>query len=69
MIAGLRRAREVGAANALTEFRKDELFPGPGATAGIEIHDYLRRIITSYFHPVGTCRIGIDGLSVVDPEL
>jgi choline dehydrogenase len=69
MIAGLRRAREIGAANALAEFRKDEIFPGPGATGGIEIHDYLRRTITTYFHPVGTCRIGIDGLSVVDPEL
>jgi choline dehydrogenase len=69
MIAGLRAAREVGAASALAPFRKDELFPGPQTARGADYPDYLRRTITTYFHPVGTCRIGTDDLSVVDPRL
>ena len=69
MIAGLRAAREIGAANALAPLRKDELFPGPQVTADADLHDYLQRTITTYFHPVGTCRIGTDGLAVVDPRL
>jgi choline dehydrogenase len=69
MIAGLRAAREIGAANELAPLRKDELFPGSEATADAELRDYLQRAITTYFHPVGTCRIGTDDLSVVDPWL
>jgi choline dehydrogenase-like flavoprotein len=33
-----------------------------------EIHDCLQNTITSYYHPVGTCRIGTDDMSVVDPQ-
>jgi choline dehydrogenase len=69
MTAGLLAAREIGAANALAPLRKDELFPGPQVTADAALHDYLQATITTYFHPVGTCRIGTDGLSVVDPRL
>ena len=69
MIAGLRAAREIGAADALAPLRKDELFPGPPVIGVVGLTDYLRRTLTSYFHPVGTCRIGTDDLSVVDPWL
>jgi len=69
MAAGLRAAREIGGANALAPLRKDELFPGPRVTGDADLHDYLQRTLTSYFHPVGTCRIGTDDLSVVDPRL
>jgi choline dehydrogenase len=69
MIAGLRRAREVGAANALAPVRRRELFPGSRVTGGAGYRDYLRRTISSYQHPVGTCRIGTDALSVVGPRL
>jgi choline dehydrogenase len=69
MIAGLHRAREVGAANALAPLRRDEIFPGSQDTGGADYRDYLRRTISSYQHPVGTCRIGTDALSVVGPRL
>jgi choline dehydrogenase len=69
MISGLHAARQAGDASALAPFRKDELFPGPQATGRAGYHDYLKRTITTYFHPVGTCRIGTDNLSVVDPQL
>lgn len=69
MTMGLLAAREIGAADALAPLRKDELFPGPQARADADLRDYLQRTITTYFHPVGTCRIGTDDLSVVDPRL
>ena len=69
MIAGLRLAREVGQASAFAAKRDAEIFPGQDIDTDDEIHEYLQHTITSYFHPVGTCRMGSDDLSVVDPEL
>jgi choline dehydrogenase len=69
MVAGLRLARQVGEANALAARREEEIFPGTGIRTDAEIHDYLQNTISSYYHPVGTCRIGTDAMAVVDPQL
>jgi len=34
-----------------------------------ELEEFVRLSCSSYFHPVGTCRIGSDSLAVVDPQL
>jgi choline dehydrogenase len=67
MLAGLRAARAVGSADALEHWREAEVFPGPA----VDDLDGLRASgsVGTYFHPVGTCRIGTDEHSVVDPEL
>jgi choline dehydrogenase len=67
MLAGLRAARDVGTAGALRQWREAEVFPGPA----IDDLDGLRASgsVGTYFHPVGTCRIGTDEHSVVDPQL
>jgi len=69
MVAGLRAAREIGAADALAPVRAAELFPRPDAHTDAALRTYLRSGVSTYFHPVGTCRIGSDPMSVVDPEL
>jgi choline dehydrogenase len=69
MVAGLRAARELGATDALAPVRAAELFPGPDAHTDAALRTYLRSSVSTYFHPVGTCRIGSDPMSVVDPEL
>jgi choline dehydrogenase len=60
MLTGLRIAREIGSAEALSPSR--EVPPG-------EPHAYLRDTVSSYYHAAGTCRIGHDGTAVVDSEL
>jgi len=69
MVAGLRLAREVGAAPALAPWRDKELFPGPDAQTDGALLAHLRRSVSTYYHPVGTCKIGTDAMSVVDPQL
>jgi len=69
MVAGLRLAREVGAADALAPWRDKELFPGPDAHTDDALLAHLRRSVSTYYHPVGTCKIGTDAMSVVDLQL
>jgi choline dehydrogenase len=69
MVAGLRLARQVGEATAMASLRAGELFPGDDVRTDEQLHDYLQSTLTSYFHPVGTCRIGTDETAVVDPDL
>jgi choline dehydrogenase len=69
MIKGLRAAREIGAARALAPFRDKELFPGAGVDTDATCRAYLRSTITTFFHPVGTCKIGTDAMAAVDPQL
>jgi choline dehydrogenase len=33
------------------------------------LRDYARRTAITYHHQVGTCKMGIDALAVVDPQL
>jgi choline dehydrogenase len=69
MVAGLREARRIGSSSALTPWRGAELSPGPTAEADADLRQYIRTTAGTYFHPVGTCRMGVDELAVVDPEL
>jgi choline dehydrogenase len=46
-----------------------ELYPGPEVRTDAALRDYIRRTVDSYYHPVGTCRMGSGDDAVVDPEL
>lgn len=67
-LRGLEMAREIMAEPALRPFVRREVLPGPGTT-GAERLDYAVRMAKTDHHPVGTCRMGRDGMAVVDPEL
>ena len=45
------------------------MIPGAGAQSDEEIADEVRSRVDLLYHPVGTCRMGADEHSVVDPEL
>jgi choline dehydrogenase len=46
-----------------------EVYPGPDLRADAELRDFIRHSVGSYFHPVGTCRLGQDERAVVDVQL
>ena len=46
-----------------------ELEPGDKVKTNAEIDAYIRQSLSTVFHPVGTCKMGIDNMSVVDTEL
>lgn len=67
--AGLRAAREIGSAVALDEWRDEEVLPGPGVNDDASLRAYLRRNLSTYANPGGTCRIGSDAAAVVGTDL
>ena len=68
--AGLAVIRQAAAGAAFARLGVTETHPGPGVRAG-ELRAWIRRTVSSYYHPAGTCRIGhgTDQGAVVDPEL
>ncbi|MFJ2645268.1 GMC family oxidoreductase [Streptomyces sp. NPDC087420] len=69
MVTALRMARHIARADALSVWRGDEILPGGEVDTDDECRAYVRHTAGTYFHPVGTCRIGTDSESVVDTAL
>jgi choline dehydrogenase len=69
MLAALELARRVGESQALAEWRHKEELPGPASQDADELRAFLRRSVGTYFHPVGTCRMGSEPQAVVDANL
>lgn len=68
--ASVRQVREIGRAPALAEeWGARELYPGPDVEDDASLRDYVRRTAITYHHQVGTCKMGVDDLAVVDPML
>jgi choline dehydrogenase len=63
--------REVAAQAALAPYRGDELAPGADIRTDAEIDAWVRATAETIYHPVGTCKMGVDGdaMAVVDGEL
>lgn len=71
MLHGVREARDLAATPPLSGFALQEVLPGPeAADDDVELGAVIRAHCSSYFHPVGTCRMGppSDGTSVVDAK-
>jgi choline dehydrogenase len=68
-VEGLKLAREVMAAPAFKPFLDKERMPGPQMRSDEELSDYVRQWAKTDYHPVGTCKMGSDELSVVSPTL
>jgi choline dehydrogenase len=43
--------------------------PGAGVRSEPELCAYVEQAVDTWFHPVGTCRMGADATSVVDGDL
>jgi len=69
LVEGIRVARRILAAPAFDDCRGAELNPGPDAQSDEEILDRAKERLGLVYHPVGTCKMGNDGMAVVDDEL
>lgn len=67
--AGFDITRRILAAPALGAYDDGETRPGSGVQSDAEFEDFARREGSSLYHPVGTCKMGIDARAVVDARL
>jgi choline dehydrogenase len=68
-VEGLKVLRRIAAAPPLAAISAGELFPGPGAVSDADLAAAVRTEGQTVWHPVGTCKMGVDPMSVVDPAL
>jgi choline dehydrogenase len=69
MIEAIRLSREIGAQAALDDWNAGEFFPGVEVESDEAIANYVANVVSTWFHPVGTCRMGMGDDAVVDPQL
>jgi choline dehydrogenase len=68
-VDAIKFAREIMAAPAFRPYIKSERMPGGAMRDDAEIEAYCRQWGKTDYHPVGTCKMGVDALAVVDPKL
>jgi choline dehydrogenase len=69
LVAGIKIIRQIFQSNEFDDFRGKEAAPGADITSDEALEAYIREICDAIWHPVGTCKMGTDADSVVDPEL
>ncbi len=69
LIEGIKIARQLACSSAFDEIRGQELAPGSAVISDEAIAAYIRQVANTFWHPVGTCKMGNDSLAVVDAQL
>jgi choline dehydrogenase len=69
MIDGCRIGRSIFEAPAFKPYFQGLCLPKPEVRTDDELIAYLKQYALPTYHPVGTCKMGIDGAAVVDPRL
>jgi choline dehydrogenase len=69
IVDGLKLCRRILAHSSLARFVAEEFQPGPGVASDIQLLDYARQRGGTVYHPTSTCKMGVDAMAVVDPEL
>ncbi len=65
-IDGIKVTQEVGRSRSMRKFVADEHFPGSSVKNKADYVAIARANARSSYHPVGTCKIGVDDMAVVD---
>lgn len=69
IVRGMKLSREIFAQPAMQKLLGEEIAPGPKVKSDAELEHFIRMNATHRSHPAGTCKMGIDTMAVVDPQL
>ncbi len=68
-INSIKLARELLQTQAYSGLLKDEYAPGMNKRSEAELVDYVRAMLVTTWHFSCTCKMGVDPMAVVDPQL
>lgn len=69
LVRGVRLVRNILAQPAFAPHHEVEMSPGGALQNEDDLADWALRSGESAYHPVGTCKMGVDPMAVVDPRL
>ncbi|WP_120633304.1 GMC family oxidoreductase [Ruegeria sp. EL01] len=69
LIKGAKMMRDILEAPALAKYRHKEMFGTDKIETDADWESHIRARADTIYHPVGTCKMGVDDLAVVDPQL
>ena len=69
LIDAIRKCREICSHPEMAEHLGEELAPGADRSSDAELSEEIRLRAGTVYHPVGTCKMGVDEMAVVDPRL
>lgn len=67
-LKGAKIMRKIMEAPALAPYRDKEVYTA-GVTSDAELMQHIRARADTIYHPVGTCKMGVDDMAVVDSQL
>ncbi len=69
LVQGVKIARQILGTRTFASWVGQELLPGPEVRSDEQLRAFVRQNADSYHHQVGSCKMGLDDMAVVDPQL
>ncbi len=69
IVDGLKICRQILAGPSLAPFIASEFLPGPEVQTDAQLLEYARQRGGTVYHPTSTCKMGVDPMAVVGPDL
>ena len=69
LIEGIKITRKIANSNTFKKHNSIEIQPGSKCISDYDLLNYIKSSASSLYHPVGTCRMGVDKNSVVNQNL
>jgi choline dehydrogenase len=68
-VDGIKLTRQLANSHAFEGYIKVEQAPGTGKQSDVELADFVRDTLLTTWHFSCTCKMGVDAMAVVDPQL
>jgi choline dehydrogenase len=69
LLDAVKLSRRIFATKAFSAWSDRELLPGPDVATDAQLRDFVRQRADSYHHQAGSCKMGVDQMAVVGPDL